>query len=119
MKPNAWGRRFLQSTRGRIVTLLWQAERTASELAQALGLTTNAVRTHLAALERDGLVRPQGVRRGAFRPTATYALTPEAEHLLPRPYKPLLRAVLDALTERLPDAAVDQVVRAACRHMAA
>ena len=33
-------------------------------LADALGLTDNAVRAHLFAVERDGLVRPSGTRRG-------------------------------------------------------
>ena len=49
--------RFFASTRGRVTTLLRQGDRTVEELAQALGLTDNAVRAHLVTLERDGLVR--------------------------------------------------------------
>ena len=48
--------RFFASTRGQIVTLLRRALRTVDELAGELGLTDNAIRAHLAALERDGLV---------------------------------------------------------------
>ena len=56
--------RFFTSTRGRIVTLLRRASRTVDELAAALDLTDNAVRAHLATLERDGIVQQRGARRG-------------------------------------------------------
>src|ERR671928_1702040 len=78
-----WDKRFFASTRGRIVALLRRTARTVDELAAALDLTDNAVRAHLATLERDGLVEQQGVRRGAGKPAAAYALTLEAEHLFP------------------------------------
>jgi predicted ArsR family transcriptional regulator len=58
------GERFFGSTRGRLVRLLRGAARTVEELAAALALTDNAVRAHLATLERDGLVQQAGVRRG-------------------------------------------------------
>jgi predicted ArsR family transcriptional regulator len=119
MNPRAWNRRFLESTRGRIVALLRESERTVNELAGALGLTANAIRNHLASLERDGLVRRQGVRRGAYKPHTTYALTPDAEHLFPRPYEPLLRALLDAMADRLPPEAADETARAAGHRLAA
>src|SRR5919199_3217925 len=119
MKPKPWNRRLLESTRGRVISLLRRSEHTVNELALALGLTDNAIRGHLASLERDGLVRPKGTRRGAHKPTVTYALTPEAEHLFPRPYGPLLRTLLDVLAERLPAESVDDVARAAGRRLAA
>ena len=56
--------RFLDSTRGQVATLLRRGSRTVEELAVELGLTDNAVRNHLALLERDGVVRQVGVRRG-------------------------------------------------------
>src|SRR5215813_4960387 len=74
--------RFWASTRGRIVLLLRRGSRTVNELAGALGLTDNAVRTHLTALERDGLVQTSGTRPSPRKPTLTYALTPEAEQQL-------------------------------------
>ena len=43
-----WKQRFFSSTRGRIVALLRRTSRTVDELAQALDLTDNAVRAHLA-----------------------------------------------------------------------
>lgn len=55
--------RFVATTRGRIVGLLRRVSRTADDLASELGLTGNVVRAHLTALERDGLIRQQGLRR--------------------------------------------------------
>ncbi len=83
MKPTKLDQRFLESTRGRIVRLLRGSSRTVEELATQLELTDNAVRAHLTTLERDGLVRQSGVRRGARKPHFTYSLTPEAEKLFP------------------------------------
>jgi DNA-binding CsgD family transcriptional regulator len=65
-----WDRKFFVSTRGRIVTLLRCTGRTVEELARALGLTDNGVRSHLAILERDGIVRQHGTvsHEGAANP---------------------------------------------------
>ena len=76
--------RFFASTRGQVVALLRRGNRTVEELAQALGLTDNAVRAHLATLERDGLVRQAGLRGGPSKPAYAYALTPAAGRLFPR-----------------------------------
>ena len=96
--------RFLETTRGRIVGLLRRGTRTVEELAQALGLTDNAVRAHLSTLEREGLVRTEGVRRGAGvgKPATLYEVPREAEPLFSRAYAPILGALLDELAERLP-----------------
>ena len=96
--------KFFQSTRGQIVTLLRRSSRTVEELAQALNLTDNGVRAHLATLERDGLVRQQGsVRRtsGGGKPAYIYELTPQAEELFPKAYEPVLRQLLDVLAGQL------------------
>jgi predicted ArsR family transcriptional regulator len=58
-----WDRRFFDSTRGRIVTMLRRSNRTVEDLARALDLTDNGVRAHLAVLERDGIVRQRGSLR--------------------------------------------------------
>ena len=57
-------KRFFESTRGQIVTILRASPCTVEELAGKLELTNNAVRAHLLTLERDGLVRQSGLRRG-------------------------------------------------------
>jgi predicted ArsR family transcriptional regulator len=104
MDATRLSKRFLDSTRGQIATLLRRGVRTVEELAAALGLTDNAVRIHLAALERDGIVRQGGVRRGkgAGKPAVLYELHPDAEPLFSRAYQPVLGAVLDVLVTELP-----------------
>src|SRR5260370_24893472 len=93
--------RFLASTRGQIITLLRRASRTVEELAQALRLTDNAVRAHLATLERDGFVRQHGERRGSGKPAFVYDLAPEAEQLFPKAYGLVLNQLLEVLNERM------------------
>ncbi len=118
MRSTRGDRRFWESTRGRIISLLRRGSHTVNDLAAALGLTDNAVRTHLDRLERDGLVRPSGTRPGTRRPTITYGLTPEAERLFPKMYGPVLRQILDVLAERLPPKRLDEVARTAGRRLA-
>jgi predicted ArsR family transcriptional regulator len=80
---------------------LWRAPGTVDELASTLGITDNAVRSHLSSLERDGLVRQSGVRRTQAKPAYVYDVTPAAEHLFPQAYGPVLGYVLDVLGERM------------------
>lgn len=100
-----FGQRFMESTRGRIVSILRRNERTVDELAEALGMSDNAVRSHLVALERDGLVRQSGVRRGpgAGKPAVLYQLAPSVESMLSKAYPPVLIALLEAVAAGLPD----------------
>jgi predicted ArsR family transcriptional regulator len=78
--------RFLETTRGRILGLLRCQAHSVEELAQALDLTDNVVRAHFSTLERDGMVRSAGVRRGpgAGKPSTVYELPPEAEMVFSR-----------------------------------
>jgi len=103
--------RFLTSTRGKIVALLRQREQTVEDLAQELGLTDNAVRAHLVALERDGLVVAEGTRPGKRKPSVVYRLAPAAEDLFPKAYVPVLRRLLDVLREHLGAETVDALLR--------
>lgn len=113
-------RRFAESTRGRILTHLRRAPATVDELAHALKLTDNAVRAHLVTLERDGLIRTTGTRQdgGVGKPAVIYEASVEAESALSRAYVPLLRAVLGALSARLPRARRRTLLRDAGRRMA-
>ena len=112
-------RRFFATTRGRIVALLRTAARTVDELAAALGVTGNAVRAHLATLERDGLVEPRGVRRGVSKPAIAYGLTAEAEQLFPRAYEPVLRELVAVLGAELGEEATTSLLRETGRRLAA
>jgi predicted ArsR family transcriptional regulator len=118
MKSTRGDERFWASTRGRIIQLLRRGSRTVTELAEALGLTDNAIRTQLTALERDGLARPSGTRPGTRKPNIIYGLTPEAERLFPKMYAPILRQLLDVLTERLPRKKLEEAVREVGHRMA-
>jgi predicted ArsR family transcriptional regulator len=102
--PGEMSRRFLETTRGRVVTQLRRGPSAVEELARGLGLTDNAIRAHLATLERDGLVRQAGTRRGpgAGKPAVIYELAPDAEARFSRAYAPVLTALLEELTARLP-----------------
>jgi predicted ArsR family transcriptional regulator len=111
----SWEKRFLTTTRGQIVALLRRAERTVAELAEMLALTDNAVRVHLASLERDGLVERRGVRRGGGKPAYVYGLAAEAERLFPKAYGLALGRLLGVLEERYGGDAVDELLEEAGR----
>ncbi|HLZ28659.1 MAG TPA: ArsR family transcriptional regulator [Chloroflexota bacterium] len=119
MANGGWDQRFLATTRGQVVALLWRAPRTVEELAAALGVTDNAVRTHLSSLERDGLVRQDGVRRSGGKPAFVFDVTPAAEQLFPKAYGPVLGQVLDVLAERMPADAIETLLREVGRRLAA
>lgn len=106
-----WDTRFNDSTRGKLVSLLRRASLTVDELAKALGITDNAVRAQLSALERDGLVRQAGVRRGGGKPSYAYALTPEFEPVLSRAYLPMLVRLLRELGRRMPEEQLTEILR--------
>lgn len=119
MRHTKLDRRFLESTRGQVVNLLRGEPRTVEELAGLLELTDNAVRAHLTTLERDGLVRQSGVRRGPRKPHFTYSLTPEAERLFPKAYDDLLNQLIVVLKGRLSGEDLEGVLREVGRSMAA
>jgi predicted ArsR family transcriptional regulator len=112
--------RFLETTRGRILGLLRCDTRTVEELAQALDLTDNAVRAHLSTLERDGMVRSAGVRRGpgAGKPSTVYELPPGAEVVFSRAYPPMLGALLEELVAQLPSEQMEALLAATGRRLA-
>jgi predicted ArsR family transcriptional regulator len=110
MRVPYWNR-LLESTAGQIMGLLRRGPMTVDEMAGALGLTGNAVRPHLAILERDGLVQQGESRRGTSKPARTYVLTAEAELLFSRAYVPVLTQLLHLLHERLDPHDFDGIMR--------
>ncbi len=121
MATTRWDRKFFASTRGQVVTLLRRSGRTVEKLAQAVGLTDNGVRAHLATLERDGIVRQRGtVSRtgGGGKPAYVYELTPEAEALFPKAYSSVLRQLLDVMAEHLGPEETETLLRAVGRRIA-
>jgi predicted ArsR family transcriptional regulator len=116
-----WQRQFGDSTRGRLVALLRRGHRSVEELAESLGLTDNAVRAQLAALEREGIVHAVAVRRdGAVgKPATLYGVAPATSSLFSSAYAPLLAALLAELGERLSSRQIDALLRGAGRRLAA
>jgi len=121
MSSSPWYQRMLASTRGRLISLLRRETHTVDELAQALDLTDNAVRVHLATLERDGLVQQLGVRRtgGSGKPAYAYALTEDAERLFPKAYGPVLHTLLDVLGEQMAREDIESVLHEVGHRLAA
>lgn len=119
MTVQPWTERFLEGTQGRIIATLRAGPRTVEELAAALELTGNAVRLQLGVLERDGLARVEGRRPSGRKPALVYGLTSRADFLLSRSYVPLLRALLDALGDRLSPAERGALLREVGRRLAA
>ena len=119
MEAITFDKRFFESTRGQIVTILRSAPGTVDELAEKLNLTDNAVRAHLSTLERDGLVRQSGLRRGPRKPHFTYVLTDEADKLFPKAYDALLNQLIAVLKTRLSPPEIESALREVGRAMAA
>lgn len=111
-------KQLLDTTRGRIVTLLHRGASTVEEMASNLGLTRNAVRAQLSAMERDGLVRRSGRRPGATRPSDLFELTADVEQLLSRAYVPLLTQLVRVFANGLPAPQVDALMREAGKGLA-
>jgi DeoR family transcriptional regulator, suf operon transcriptional repressor len=109
---------LLDTRRGRIVSLLQRGGLTADDIAARLGLTASAVRAHLTAMERDGLITQAGRRSGTTRPSRVFELAVEVEQLLSRAYIPLLTHLVDVFANGLPPAQMDALLREAGRKLA-
>ena len=118
MKDSPWRKRLVESTRGQILSLLRERDRTVGELASELRLTDNGVRAHLVTLERDGFVVPAGTRPGARKPHVVYAVTAAVEHVFPKSYGRLLDLVLRAISRRLASRELRNVMREVGRKIA-
>jgi predicted ArsR family transcriptional regulator len=89
-------------TRTGLLALLRRSTRSVNELAQAMGISDNAVRMHLAAMQRDGLVQTAGIERlTGGKPAQLFELTGQAEELYPKAYAPVLGGLLELLEERV------------------
>src|SRR3982751_3676184 len=106
-------KQLLDTSRGRIVTLLQHRELTVDELAAQLGVSANAVRAQITGMERDGVVQRVGRRPGTTRPSQTYELTQEVEQLLSRAYIPLLTQLVRVFANGLPPQQVEALLREA------
>jgi predicted ArsR family transcriptional regulator len=111
-------KQLLDSSRGRIVTLLRGGASTADDIASTLGLTRSAIRAQITGMERDGVVRRAGQRPGTTRPSHVFELTPEVEQLLSSAYIPLLTQLIDVFADGLPAPQLETMLRQAGRKLA-
>lgn len=96
-----WVKRLTGETRAKLLRLLRRSAQTITGLADALRLTDNAVRTHIAALERDGIVEHVSTQRDTGgKPARLYALTAEGEELFPKAYALVLAGLVDEITRK-------------------
>jgi predicted ArsR family transcriptional regulator len=109
---------LLDTSRGRMVTLLQRGGRTADDIATELGLTRSAIRVQITAMERDGLVRKVGKRPGTTRPSHIYELTPEVEQLLSKAYIPVLTHLVAVFADGLPAQEVETLLRRTGKELA-
>lgn len=93
---STWLERLVGETQVRIIGLLRRSHQTITSLAEALGLTDNAVRMHIAALHRDGIVHQVGTERDTGgKPARLYGLTPAGEELFPKAYALVLGKIVE------------------------
>jgi predicted ArsR family transcriptional regulator len=104
MKPSEKAGTSTGNTRGKIIAHLRRGLRTVDELAAEVGTSDNSVRAHLTALERDGVIRQEGVRRGggAGKPAVLYGIHPDIEASFSNAYPPVLKALLDTVLTEFP-----------------
>ena len=91
----------LGETRWRILGELCRRRQTAAELATAVETSANAVRVHLDALQRAGLVSFSVERGKVGKPAHVYALTAAGESLVSKAYAPALAAILVAARAKM------------------
>lgn len=79
-------------------------------LTRELGITHNAVRTHLIALQRDGVIERLGQQRTGGRPEHLFVLTPAGRETFPRRYREIAESLIAAVERTLGHGALDKVM---------
>ncbi len=72
---------------------------TVDELANRLGITKNAVRQHLAALENDNLVQKALTRPSGGRPEQLYVLSNKGHECFPRQYSWFAQLLVESIQQ--------------------
>jgi predicted ArsR family transcriptional regulator len=115
-----WLERLTGETQARLLGLLRRSRQTITSLAKMLGLTDNAVRLHIAALRRDGIVADVGTQRDTGgKPARLYALTREGEELFPKAYALVLGKLVEEIIRTQGRERAIELLRAVGTHAAA
>lgn len=91
--------------------LLREGEATASQLADGLGVSVQAMRRHLRSLEDDGLVEASPSHEGPGRPSNRWRLTAQGQGRFPDGSENFALGLLHTLTESLPADTLELVLR--------
>lgn len=86
----------------------------SAQLAQRLGLTAMAVRQHLYALQREGLVVAEERPVPIGRPAKFWSLTREADRLFPEAYAELSVALIDSVKDAFGPEGLERVLTSRC-----
>lgn len=84
---------------------------TVEELAEAAEVSPVTVRHHLNALQAEGLIEAEAIRRKVGRPYHVYTLSEMGQELFPKRYVRLSTLLLEEMKERLPQDVVIEVFR--------
>lgn len=88
------------------------------ELEDVLGVSTTAVREHLAHLHAEGLISTSTVRRGPGRPHFVYSLTNKAQNLFPKHYDLLINLLLHEIAAEEGREKVDKLLERVSNRLA-
>ena len=90
--------------------LLKRGQATASELAQSLSISSQAIRRHLGELETERLIEYEAVQTGMGRPQHIYRLSEQGKSLFPHRYGEFAVSFLDTLAETVGKERVSKVL---------
>ncbi len=107
-----------KSTREVILhTIKRSPQATIEALAIAADVSPVTVRHHLNALQADGLIEVESVRRKVGRPYYVYTLSEQGQELFPQRYFSLTNRLLDELKNQLPNTTVNGIFAGVVRSM--
>jgi predicted ArsR family transcriptional regulator len=86
----------------------------SAQLAEKLGLTAMAIRQHLYALQREGLVAAEERPVPIGRPAKFWRLTREADRLFPEAYAELSVALIDSVKDAFGAEGLERVLTSRC-----
>jgi len=89
-----------RSTRSQLIQMLkTEGSCSTGDMARAMGITEMAIRRHIQAMERDGLIQSSLVRQPMGRPCYRYSLTEQADNLFPKKYSQLTLDLFEELEQ--------------------
>jgi len=101
----------LSTSKRRIVDALKRRPMTGPELASTFGITTEAIRQHLASLADHGLVQSKPrASTGAGRPPVEWSLTELALDLFPDRHADLTVSLIESIRAATGDAGLEAVI---------